>query len=230
MGRLRKAGVWLGLVEDDDDSYESDDDRYDGSDGYRSTGRQESTARYDTGRYESRRPARDTGRETDDRDFDDAEFPEEEFEPEPERPRLATTTSERLTERSGVRTIGRGSVTPLTQDNLALAPQVQLRERAVVSDDSADSYRITTVHPTTYSEARTIGEHFRANTPVIMNLSEMDEADAMRLVDFAAGLIFGLRGTIERVTNRVFLLSPANVTVTAEDKAKIAEGGFFNQS
>jgi cell division inhibitor SepF len=227
---LRKAGVWLGLVEDDDDSYESDDDRYDGSDGYRSTGRQESTARYDTGRYESRRPARDTGRETDDRDFDDAEFPEEEFEPEPERPRLATTTSERLAERSGVRTIGRGSVTPLTQDNLALAPQVQLRERAVVSDDSADSYRITTVHPTTYSEARTIGEHFRANTPVIMNLSEMDEADAMRLVDFAAGLIFGLRGTIERVTNRVFLLTPANVTVTAEDKAKIAEGGFFNQS
>lgn len=230
MGRLRKAGVWLGLVEDDDDSYEPDDDRYEASDGYQSTGRQESTARYDTGRYENRRPTRDTNREMDDRDFDDAEFGEDEFEPEPARPRLATTTAERLAERPGVRTIGRGSVTPLTQDNLALAPQVQLRERAVVSDDNADSYRITTVHPTTYSEARTIGEHFRDNTPVIMNLSEMDEADAMRLVDFAAGLIFGLRGTIERVTNRVFLLSPANVTVTAEDKAKIAEGGFFNQS
>jgi len=63
-----------------------------------------------------------------------------------------------------------------------------------------------------------------------MNLTEMDEADAKRLVDFAAGLAFGLRGTIERVTNRVFLLSPNNVQVTAEDKAKIAEGGFFNQS
>jgi cell division inhibitor SepF len=50
------------------------------------------------------------------------------------------------------------------------------------------------------------------------------------LVDFAAGLAFGLRGTMERVTNRVFLLSPANVQVTAEDKARIAEGGFFNQS
>ena len=58
----------------------------------------------------------------------------------------------------------------------------------------------------------------------------MDEADARRLVDFAAGLAFGLRGNIERVTNRVFLLSPANVQVTAEDKAKIAEGGFFNQT
>ena len=91
-------------------------------------------------------------------------------------------------------------------------------------------YQITTLHPTTYSEARTIGEHFRDGVPVIMNLTEMDEADAKRLVDFAAGLAFGLRGTIERVTNRVFLLSPANVQVTAEDKAKIAEGGFFSLS
>jgi cell division inhibitor SepF len=90
--------------------------------------------------------------------------------------------------------------------------------------------RITTLHPRTYNEARTIGEHFRSNTPVIMNLSEMDDADAKRLVDFAAGLTFGLHGTIERVTAKVFLLSPNNVTVTAADKARIAENGFFNQS
>jgi cell division inhibitor SepF len=92
------------------------------------------------------------------------------------------------------------------------------------------SYRITTLHPRTYNEARTIGEHFRDAVPVIMNLTEMDDADAKRLVDFAAGLSFGLRGSIERVTNKVFLLSPQNVHVTAEDKARIAEGGFFNQS
>jgi cell division inhibitor SepF len=93
-----------------------------------------------------------------------------------------------------------------------------------------DSYRITTLHPRTYNEARTIGEHFREGTPVIMNLTEMEDSDAKRLVDFAAGLIFGLRGNMERVTQKVFLLSPANVDVTAEDKARIAEGGFFNQS
>ena len=93
-----------------------------------------------------------------------------------------------------------------------------------------DAYRITTLHPRTYNEARTLGEHFREDTPVIMNLTEMDDTDAKRLVDFAAGLVFGLRGSIERVTNKVFLLSPANVKVTAEDKARIAEGGFFNQS
>ena len=97
-------------------------------------------------------------------------------------------------------------------------------------EQATDLARITTLHPRTYNEARTIGEHFRDGTPVIMNLTEMVDSDAKRLVDFAAGLIFGLRGSIERVTNKVFLLSPANVEVTAEDKARIAERGFFNQS
>jgi cell division inhibitor SepF len=95
---------------------------------------------------------------------------------------------------------------------------------------ATDLARITTLHPRTYNEARTIGEHFREGTPVIMNLTEMVDSDAKRLVDFAAGLIFGLHGSIDRVTNRVFLLCPANVEVTAEDKARIAERGFFNQS
>ena len=90
--------------------------------------------------------------------------------------------------------------------------------------------RITTVHPRSYNDARKIGEAFREGTPVIMNLSDMDDADAKRLVDFAAGLSFGLRGSIERVTAKGFLLSPQNVDVTAEDKARIREGGFFNQS
>ena len=102
--------------------------------------------------------------------------------------------------------------------------------RAEHVSQTTDLARITTLHPRTYNEARTIGEHFREGTPVIMNLTEMVDSDAKRLVDFAAGLIFGLRGSIERVTNKVFLLSPANVEVTAEDKARIAERGFFNQS
>jgi cell division inhibitor SepF len=94
---------------------------------------------------------------------------------------------------------------------------------------TADVSRIITVHPRTYNEARVIGEHFRDGVPVIMNLSDMEDVDAKRLVDFAAGLIFGLRGSIERVTSKVFLLSPHDVTVAAEDKERIA-GGFFNQS
>jgi cell division inhibitor SepF len=90
--------------------------------------------------------------------------------------------------------------------------------------------RITTLHPRTYNEARVIGENFRDGVPVIMNLSEMDDTDAKRLVDVAAGLVFSVHGTIERVTNKVFLLSPPNVTVAAEEKQRIVEGGFFNQS
>jgi cell division inhibitor SepF len=110
--------------------------------------------------------------------------------------------------------------------------RVRTEHRVAFADQSqaTDLARITTLHPRTYNEARTIGEHFREGTPVIMNLTEMVDSDAKRLVDFSAGLIFGLRGSIERVTNKVFLLSPANVEVTAEDKARIAERDFFNQS
>lgn len=98
-----------------------------------------------------------------------------------------------------------------------------------IQQEVDDLSRIITVHPRTYSDARTIGEHFRDGVPVIMNLTDMEDSDAKRLVDFAAGLIFGVRGTIERVTSKVFLLCPPNVNVTAEDKVRLA-GEFFNQS
>ena len=99
-----------------------------------------------------------------------------------------------------------------------------------VAPRMAELSRITTLHPSTYNEARVIGENFREGIPVIMNLSEMSDVDAKRLVDFAAGLVFAVHGTIERVTNKVFLLSPPNVAVSTEDKARIADSGFFNQS
>lgn len=90
--------------------------------------------------------------------------------------------------------------------------------------------RITTVHPNSYNDARIIGEEYRVGTPVIMNLSDLDDYDAKRIVDFSAGLVFGLHGTIERVTSKVFLLSPANVDVGAEARAQLEEDGFYNQS
>ena len=99
-----------------------------------------------------------------------------------------------------------------------------------IQQGASELRRITTVHPRSYNDARVIGEAFRAGTPVIMNLSEMDDNDAKRLVDFSAGIIFGLHGSIERVTNKVFLLSPAYVEVTGEDQEANARGGFYNQS
>ena len=94
----------------------------------------------------------------------------------------------------------------------------------------ADVYRITTLQPITYNDARRIGEEFRSGTPVIMNLSDMDEQDARRIVDFSAGLAFGLHGSIEKVAKGVFLLSPANVDIGAAARAQLREDPFFNQS
>ena len=94
----------------------------------------------------------------------------------------------------------------------------------------SDLTRIETVHPRSYNDARRIGEDYRDGVPVIMNLSELDDQDAKRIIDFAAGLVFGQRGSIERITNKVFLLSPVNVDVGDEARAQIAKDGFFNQS
>ena len=111
----------------------------------------------------------------------------------------------------------------------ATVTELESRRPVAPPQRTADISRIITVHPRTYNEARTIGENFRDGVPVIMNLGDMEDVDAKRLVDFAAGLIFGLHGSIERITSKVFLLSPQNVNVTAEDKERIA-GGFYNQS
>ncbi|HEX6401949.1 MAG TPA: cell division protein SepF, partial [Pseudonocardiaceae bacterium] len=88
--------------------------------------------------------------------------------------------------------------------------------------------RIVTLHPHSYNEARPIGERFREGNPVIMNLTAMEDRDAKRLVDFAAGLAFALRGSIDKVTSKVFLLSPPDIDVSAEDRRRIAEGRLFN--
>lgn len=89
-------------------------------------------------------------------------------------------------------------------------------------------YRIPIVQPMTYNDARRIGEEFRHGSPVIMDLTGMGDADAKRIVDFAAGLVFGLHGAIERVTPKVFLLSPEGVEVTDMARAQV-EDNFFTQ-
>lgn len=110
---------------------------------------------------------------------------------------------------------------------LAVAP---VPTPAAVQLDLPVLDRIVTLHPRFYNEARTIGEQYREGNPVIINLTDMDESERKRLVDFASGLVFGHHGTIERVTSKVFLLSPANIRVSNEDKTAAAEASFFNQS
>lgn len=86
---------------------------------------------------------------------------------------------------------------------------------------------ILTVHPTEYRDAKVIAESFREGVPVIINLSRMNEDEAKRLIDFASGLTMGLHGRIERVTSKVFLLSPEHIEVGSNDAKQGDSGSFF---
>ena len=121
-------------------------------------------------------------------------------------------------ERTGVTVLG--SHQPTQRTSIA---QPELIE------DASSSYNIITLQPRSYSEARKVGEFYREGNPVIINLDDMEEGERKRLVDFASGLVFGLNGRIERISLKVFLLSPANVNVSNEDKTA-AQATFFNQS
>lgn len=104
--------------------------------------------------------------------------------------------------------------------------------RVRVASESAkqEGRRIATVSPDGFRDARGIGELFRSGVPVIVNLTSMEPGDAKRVVDFAAGLAFGLRGSIERVATRVFLLTPADTEIVSGDPSGRSQDGFFNQS
>ncbi len=119
---------------------------------------------------------------------------------------------------------------PPTRAERAYAPADTHSGVAVAARPAVDPYAIHTIHPRNYNDARRIGEEYRSGSPVIINLTDMNDADAKRIVDFSAGLVFGLHGTIERVTNKVFLLSPKNVDVRDSPAVQQARDGFFNQS
>jgi len=133
--------------------------------------------------------------------------------------------------RPALRTVGTTSASVLPQRPVS-TPSLQSTQPLPGMTQSANLDRIITLHPRFYNEARTVGEYFRQGNPVIINLSDMDDAERKRIIDFASGLVFGHSGSIERVTSKVFLLSPPNVTVSAEDKsaAAAASADFFNQS
>jgi cell division inhibitor SepF len=205
MSTLHKVKAYFGMapLEDYDDEYYDDEERPTRS------RRGERFADDGYGRHDDR------GRDDYDDDppgafrggyADEARFRPREFDRSPDmgRPRYGAM---------------RGSV----RGSLAMDP----RRMAMLFDEGSPLSKITTLRPKDYSEARTIGERFRDGTPVIMDLVKMDNADAKRLVDFAAGLAFALRGSFDKVATKVFLLSPADVDVSADDRRRIAETGFY---
>ena len=119
---------------------------------------------------------------------------------------------ERTSERGAERTVEKA------------APVVPLHRPAVVRQPTAGTVsEILTVHPKQYRDAQLIAENFRDGIPVIINLSQMSDADARRLIDFASGLSLGLYGRIERVTSKVFLLSPENVAISGDGSVAQAD-------
>lgn len=211
MSTLHKVKAYFGMapMDDYDDEYYDDEDRGPAR-GYSRRTRED---RFDDDGY-------GPGRGYDDRDYDDPPAgyrggyaDEGRFDPRLRGPREFDRPAPRF---GGVL---RGS----TRGALAMDP----RRMAELFEAGSPLSKITTLRPKDYSEARTIGERFRDGTPVIMDLVTMDNADAKRLVDFAAGLAFALRGSFDKVATKVFLLSPADIDVTAEERRRIAEAGFY---
>lgn len=212
MSTLHKVKAYFGMapMEDYDDDYYDDGDDRPASRDYAPRGDRFEEDVFDRvgGRAESR---------YDDRDYDDAPAYRGGYEDDV-RYRSREFDRPREFERSRFASL-RGS----TRGALAMEP----RRMAMMFDESSPLSKITTLRPKDYSEARTIGERFRDGTPVIMDLVSMDNADAKRLVDFAAGLAFALRGSFDKVATKVFLLSPADVDVSPEERRRIAETGFY---
>ncbi|HEV7422477.1 MAG TPA: cell division protein SepF [Mycobacterium sp.] len=213
MSTLHKVKAYFGMapMDDYDDEYYADEDR-----SSRPSPRRPREERFEDdayGRLESRGYEERVGSREFEREFADAPagyrggYPEDESfrgRREFERPRFNT-----------LRGATRGAV--------AMEP----RRMAMLFEEGSPLAKITTLRPKDYSEARTIGERFRDGTPVIMDLVSMDNADAKRLVDFAAGLAFALRGSFDKVATKVFLLSPSGTDVSADERRRIAEAGFY---
>ena len=117
------------------------------------------------------------------------------------------------------------------RDEPTPAPVTPLRRPTAVRQPAAGAVNeILTVHPKQYRDAQVIAENFREGVPVIINLSQMSDADARRLIDFASGLSLGLYGRIERVTSKVFLLSPENIAVSGQGGIAQADSASFDHS
>ena len=200
MSTLHKVKAYFGMapMEDYDDEYYEDDDRPS-----REYPRRDRFADDGYGRYEGR-------------DYEDDDRPGGYRGGYQEEPRFRPREFDRPAPRYG-------SLRGSTRGALAMDP----RRMAMLFDEGSPLSKITTLRPKDYSEARTIGERFRDGTPVIMDLVSMDNADAKRLVDFAAGLAFALRGSFDKVATKVFLLSPADIDVSPDDRRRIAETGFY---
>jgi cell division inhibitor SepF len=98
------------------------------------------------------------------------------------------------------------------------------------SAGSAGDFGVHLVIPKSFNDAQQVADKFREGTPVILNLQGIDTPLVMRLIDFASGLTYALDGGMQRIADKVFMLTPRNVELSAEERARLIEKGFFNQA
>lgn len=141
----------------------------------------------------------------------------------PERRRPTPPPPE--TEGSSVRTIAPPAVEP--EPSRAPAEPPAPKPRTVVRPVPATA-RPHLVAPTSFNQAQDVADRFKANQPVILNLQGVDRELARRLIDFSSGLCYGLAGHMEKVAHQVYLLTPSNVEVSAEERRRLAERGLHD--
>src|SRR4051794_25589347 len=107
-------------------------------------------------------------------------------------------------------------------------PTTQLR--AVGARNGRSGVRVHLVIPKSFNDAQQVADKFKDGIPVVLNLQETDNDLNKRLIDFASGLTYALDGGMQRIADRVFMLTPRNVEISAEERAQLIEKGFFNQS
>src|SRR5215207_1649020 len=102
--------------------------------------------------------------------------------------------------------------------------------RPVPGGNGGSDFSMHVVTPRSFNDAQQVADEFKRSKPVIINLQSTDRELSKRLIDFSSGMTYALGGGMQRIAQGIFLLTPQNVEVSAEEKARILEGGFFNQS
>ena len=151
---------------------------------------------------------------------------EDDYEPEAQ-------IEERYRERPNVRRLGarrrRDEIDDIfADDDPPARPTTVLR--SVRGANGKSDVRVHLVIPKSFNDAQQVADKFKDSIPVVLNLQGVENNLSMRIIDFASGLTYALDGGMQRIADKVFMLTPRNVEISAEERAQLIEKGFFNQS
>ena len=165
-------------------------------------------------------------------DDEDDDFPEQETRAAPASPRPQEELEQSYRERPNVRRLGprrRDEFEDIFSDDQPVGAGARSTPIRAVESARPQNMEVHLVVPKSFNDAQQIADKFKATVPVILNLQSAETDLAKRLIDFASGLTYALDGGMQRVADKVFLLTPRNVEVSAEERARLLEKGFFNQ-